>query len=362
MLVQPVIHGPIDPQLESALFLAPIEIRHVIYTYLIGGVHLFFRHGKIHISACLDPDPSGDLDGFERQTTGGWRTDTIWRRRLGSPWGPHWKCEEAASGTVKDVSNECGTLVAILSACKRMHAEVTEFMAGVVVFNVTDLDTLGCLLERASASSIRPCSTSDFLTPIPQRIRKLDITLRLPLHLLKALEYVGINPRSKSPLARLSRVRAWLQVWPAMARLKGLGSLRIWLDHDDRSSWSIVNERDIVSHLTPLTTIPDLNVVVSLPKLHPRLEKADRHFAEDTPASAFKITRRLRQRYHPGEDSEGHTCVIYSPDFPTLGGYPGFEDAPLEELEKIERDLIKRGIDIDDFYAWGQDGAWQCMG
>ena len=225
------------------------------------------------------------------------------------------------------------------------------------VFNVTDLDTLGCLLQRVGTSFSEISSASDYLTSVLPCIRRLDITLRLPLPICKALENPEADSSSGSPPAGAStagwasQLAAWLRLCPAIAQLKELQRLQIWLDHDDPSSWSVVNERAILSPLTPLTNIPHLNFSINLPKLHPGLERLDRHFGEDSPAPTFKIQRRLRQSYHGKETSEGHFRVSYEADFPLLLGCPDFEDTPLAEIEVMERSLWKRGVDVNELLS-----------
>lgn len=223
--------------------------------------------------------------------------------------------------------------------------DVLDFMADVGVFNVTDLDTLGCLLQRAH-------SPSDYLTSVFPCIRRLDITLRFPLPIFETLETPEAISSVGSPPANAST--AWLRLLPAIAQLKKLQTLHIWLDHEDPSSWSVVNERAILSPLTQLTRIP--NFSITLPKLHPGLESADRHFGEDSPAPPFKIQRRLRQSYHSNETCKGNFCVRREADFPLLLGCPGFEDTPLAELEVIERSWWKGGFDVkkflDEYDGW----------
>ena len=71
MLTHPVTRAFIDPQLESRLFLTPIEIRYAIYVHLIPNrVYVFFRQGKIHMSLCVEPSLAGDHNGSDRKTTG----------------------------------------------------------------------------------------------------------------------------------------------------------------------------------------------------------------------------------------------------------------------------------------------------
>ena len=236
-------------------------------------------------------------------------------------------------------------------------------MAGMAVFNVTDLDTLGCLLQGVDTSSSRTSSASSFLTSVLPYIRKLNITLRLPLRICKALENPVADSNPRSPPAGgstadwASQLTAWLQLCPTIAQLKELRRLRIWLDHNNQSSWSIVNERAILSPLMPLTSIPNLNISINLPKLHPYLERPDRHFGEDSPAPIFKIHRRLRQRYHGEEGSKGRFRVTYEADFPLLLDCPGFEDTPQAEIEELERSLWKKGVNVEKELS---DGVWVC--
>ena len=245
----------------------------------------------------------------------------------------------------------------LISLTTLRFVDVVDFMANMAVFNVTDLNTLGCLLQRAGTSFSETSSVSNYLTSVLPCIRRLDITLRLPLPICKALEYPEANSSPGSPPASAltaswaSQLTAWLHLCPAIAQLKELQRLQIWLDHDDPLSWSIINERAILSPLAPLTNIPHFNFSINLPKLHPGLERLDRHFGEDSPAPTFKIQRRLRQSYHSKETSECHFRVSYEADFPLLLGCPSFENTPLAEIEVMERSLWKRGVNVEELLS-----------
>lgn len=89
-----------NPQNDSPFFRLPLEIRRIIYSCLDEptGMHIT-RDSQVGfmISPCLDPEIWGELSGKERQPrvpNGGVMTNTVWRDRVASTWGPHWRCEE----------------------------------------------------------------------------------------------------------------------------------------------------------------------------------------------------------------------------------------------------------------------------
>jgi len=185
-----------------------------------------------------------------------------------------------------------------------MYIDVVDFTADMAVFNVTDLDTLNRLLQRAGTSSSGISSSFSFLTSVLPYIRKLNITLRSP-------------PAGALTASWASQLTIWLRLCPAIAQLKELRRLRIWLDHNDQSSWSIVNERAILSPLTPLTSISNLNISVNLPKLHPHLERPDRHFGEDSPAPIQDTSKAAAEVPWRGGQQGSFLCDLRS-RFPPL--------------------------------------------
>ncbi|OCK78679.1 hypothetical protein K432DRAFT_252881, partial [Lepidopterella palustris CBS 459.81] len=354
------MHASINPQLRSRLLLAPYDIRRAIYAHLIPNrVHVFLRGGKVHLSVCVASRQEDHDDGFERKSTpSGDSSDSIWARRLRSSWGPHWKCEEVASSRVDDnCTVACGIIRDIFLVCKTMYIDVAELLADIAVFNITDPNTLDRLLKSTGICSSGISLTSGFLASVFPCIKELDITLRLPLADCKALDNPAADSTPDIPLAGSStaggesQLAVWLQLCPAIAQLKSLRKLRIWLDHADISSWSVVNERAILSPLGLLASIPDLDICINLPKLHPRLESPDRHFMEGSPAPTFEIHRRLRQRYHCEEGRNGHLWVRSKIDFPVMLEICEFIDAlgnevtPMTEIEEKERAMWKRGVD-----------------
>ncbi|KAF2188487.1 hypothetical protein K469DRAFT_565729, partial [Zopfia rhizophila CBS 207.26] len=316
------------------------------------GVHTFIQDGRIRASECIEPTPDGNYDGLERRTTGDWSTDTICARRLLSSWSLHWRCEEVALRLDTCNKHEIArsTVESLILVCKRMYIEVLRFTTDTRQFIFTDLGTLARIFQDAYPSC--NIGTSSFpLSSFPW-IRELNITLRLPLPAYETFERTRANPSCPDPTADASttaletQAATWTQLSSSIARLKRIQSLHICLDHDDQSSWSVVNERATLSHLSLLSEVPDLAVTVTLPKLHPRFESTERHFTADSSPPWFELHRKLRQRYH-GETRRGCLRVTYKADFPVLLGVPELAEKLFDKLERVERDLWRNGFNVE---------------
>jgi hypothetical protein len=114
-----------DPQLQSKFFAAPIEIRYAIYTNLIPNrVHLSLRETSFRLSPCVQRNNDGDPDCLSRESydaipvTGPRTKDPLYPRRLWSPWGEHWRCEE----NIQEGREKHGDIIAtvLLLVCKQM--------------------------------------------------------------------------------------------------------------------------------------------------------------------------------------------------------------------------------------------------
>jgi len=206
-------------------------------------------------------------------------------------------------------------------------------------WNVTDLDTLDGLLNGASISC--------FGFEVAQ-VRRLDITLRLPRAVFDAVEEQFVA--SKDALLCMgdtaaTQARQWLHLCLLLPRLGKLSKLRIWLDHDGQAYWAHINERAFVSPVVASVEKANVEIIVYLPILNPRLEVPSRHILDAEPS--FTIIRRRRQKHHGYVNTRGRLFVVEKGDFPLLevGGYP-FEDMGKEELEALERELWKQGLDV----------------
>ncbi|KAF2108846.1 hypothetical protein BDV96DRAFT_636546 [Lophiotrema nucula] len=138
----------------------------------------------------------------------------------------------------------------------------------------------------------------------------------------------------------------WTQLGSTLGNLEELRVLRVWLDHDKSCTWTVVNERAILAPLTQFSSTTNINISLSLPKLHPRFERDDYHFIS-TDQTPFNLHRRVRQRFHVLEDLRGDLQVLFKPDFPEF--YTLVKDVmPSEEAEELERDGWRRGLDIGE--------------
>jgi hypothetical protein len=157
----------------------------------------------------------------------------------------------------------------------------------------------------------------------------------------------------------------WEHLWPAIFQLEQLQTLCVWLDHDDKSSWSVVKERLAVQHIITAHEayvqtrygdgkLPHIDTILNLPKLHPCIAKPATHFVyEDLPPS-LTIERRYRQRWHSQKSVLGYWDVQHQPDFPILYEVLQLGDLEdrvmtLQEIEEEEKEMWDRGDDVDDF-------------
>ncbi|KFY70986.1 hypothetical protein V499_08799 [Pseudogymnoascus sp. VKM F-103] len=366
----------------------PVEIRQAIYAQIFHGqTHAFLWQGRIQLSACLQPNLGDDRhDGRERVTTTHWRRDDPgWARRLRSTWGVHWECEEAAYRERTDL-REHRRYHTFLDAC--------NVVVKTTAINVTDIDTLEMLLLKPNeliSDSNCAWNLRDYISP---RIRKLNIAFRLPLAFYEVLQkdededlVLVVGPHTRAVSVGCA---AWERLWPAICQLPQLRSLHIWLDHDDRPSWSFVNERvamrPMIAALLARTqahseeeTMPHMDVALNLPKLHPHYAKPDTHYFQESSSSLFTIERRIRQRWHCQEGPIGNLKVEHKADFPVLHELPDFiieqdrcsrrvdgvtvqeeditleeEKMTLEEVERLETQLWENGAEnVYEFMSSG---------
>lgn len=122
--------------------------------------------------------------------------------------------------------------------------------------------------------------------------------------------------------------------------------------------------------LSPLvSSMKEVNIVVHLPLLNPKMENTDRHYLESEVAPQTTIARRIRQRQHGCVNGHGHLFVNEKLDFPILkvGEFGefldegrGLKDLGVEELQAMERKMWKAGLDVEDEFLSG--GVHHCPG
>ncbi|KAH8722874.1 hypothetical protein GQ44DRAFT_774655 [Phaeosphaeriaceae sp. PMI808] len=348
-----------NPQVECRFFAAPREIRDAIYAQLIPKrAHLVFRGHLLHLTPCVQRDNDGDPGCASRHPNDAAfstdNSDPTYLRRLRSEWGPHWRCEEdrflrntndEADADADDMS------MSPLLACKRMFGEFVVAMFDTVAIHINDIHTLSMIVLNSDPKWIR--EPGRLLAPNlvdvagVSEIKELHVTLRLPIAAYNELTTNNEGYSSSSFLVP-SFLSTWSQLPLAIERLRSLQRLRIWLDHDEPCSWSIVNERAILNPLVSLNR-NGFDVSINLPKLHPRWETPNRHFTDDSAPFLLPIHRRYRQRYHSILLSDGSLYQQHSPDFPET--YEAIEDfevwgfATKLEAEELEKRNWKLGHD-----------------
>lgn len=370
-------------QRESKLLSAPAEIRRAIYANIIPSqIHAFLSQGRIQLSVCLQPNLGDDChDGREREIRGEESSQAKWARRLRSSWGPHWECEQVALAENIDLHEHCRNhIYNLLFVCKKMFLDVCDFVSENKVTNVTDLDTLQVLLQKTDELDNGlnyPWSLWESIFP---GIQKLNVTLRLPLAFYRALEEdeVLVSEAGHDLSAGSATYATWAGLWSAICQLQRLRSLHIWLDHDDKSSWSVVKERlalhrviaILAAHMQARSgeeNLMHMDITFNLPKLHPRIARPDTHFVQESAPPPFIIERRIRQRNFCEEGPGGNLSVIYNPDFPIMCDLPDFLDLDINgepnmngeprmtllEVEEFERKLWEEGTDVEQLLLGG---------
>jgi hypothetical protein len=202
--------------------------------------------------------------------------------------------------------------------------------------HVTDLEVLSTIVSNPKSDSLASngdrIATSILLECLVPNIKDLTVSLRLPLRDYEVLQTdAGVVPRST----------IWSQFPGAIKRMSKLRRLHIWLDHDEPTTWSQVNERAIFSSLQSLADIPNLTTSITLPKLHPQHENAEKHFMVGTSPLGMAIHRRYRQRYHSTDGMH----VLYEPDFPILHEIADYWGISMAETEELERGEYSMGHD-----------------
>jgi hypothetical protein len=236
-------------------------------------------------------------------------------------------------------------------------------VARIGTLHITDLDTMRSLQD--SSPEKNPFS----LVPLFTGVSRLNITHRLPLPFCRALEE---SYCSQNTDLRLSKdIQAWGNLGTTLSQLKSLRNLRIWIDYDGPEPWSVVHERALLSCLTPLYTDEELNITISLPKLHPKYENEERHFTKGTHIP-FHIIRRLRQSTHTYTYETGGIGITERSDFPFLlvleeleaemagkreeWGFsaPEYPSKSMAEIEEEERQQWRNGRDVEAETAWAR--------
>jgi hypothetical protein len=240
--------------------------------------------------------------------------------------------------------------------------EAIDLLSGTVM-NITDLGTLDHVGEQLAAISPNLVHGIPFLHDVPVALRQgithLSITLRLPLEFFELVELWDEHHIIGTSEEVAQDVRNWMHLGITLSRISTLTKLRLWLDHSDTRSWSVVNERRLLSPLLAHLSNTGIQIAIILPKLHLLYQRESRHFIGEY--FGVRLHRTLRQRWYSHELSPGHIQVLHKPDFPILFGIVEIIDGTFEapelcrndgilptvdamaRVEKLERDIYEQG-------------------
>lgn len=233
-------------------------------------------------------------------------------------------------------------------------------MGKTTTFNLTDLTTMEALLQAPHDGSSIFSRSWKVLSYVGSIIQDLNVTLRLPLVCYAELEHHNSSPCDGSTVMPSAATLSWIAMWQAICDLQHLSRLHVWLDHENQSSWSLVNERLVLSdvfnileeRLKAHSQEKTFDVHFNMPKLHPRLSSPATHFSEASHLPSFKIERRFRQRYHSIEWAPQQFNEVLKADFPILWEIGEMEQEfgmTMEELEDYEKMMWDRGDDVERF-------------
>lgn len=360
-----------DYQTQSRLLTAPSEIRCAIFDLLVPKYfHLVRREGTVKLLPCVQDEKDRDTDTSNRRTNeedlfmDPRATDLPYLHRLRSSWATHWRCEEVVLGLPESRVATPGTrTLALMTTCKEMSvpqwkherawlltdflhrlSDVLQTLGHHTVIHVNELHVLEALNSGLGFPTLDAGQQfrASALAHIVPNLKELCVDLRLPLDTYSRLENYR---RSKSCDTRA--IAPWIELHTTVGCFPKLQRLRIWLDHDEPESWTIVNERAALFPLQFVGKTSEIDIQVDLPKLHPKYESPERHFTQGSePKPAFTIIRRFRQREHAVQESDGFLWPTRAPDFPLLYGMVGDEawgNCTLEEVEQRERRIWKEG-------------------
>lgn len=225
------------------------------------------------------------------------------------------------------------------------YTEALNFLSGTLVFTITDLETLERLsqmkrnIDATSLKSVSPVLHS--------RVTKLNIIMRWPLELYQSYETHATDSADLST-ELLATKKSWRRLAETIERFDSLLSLHLWFDHSAPCSWSMVDERALLSPLLTALSPTSIDICISLPKLHPVHGREHRHFVNghEHMGPRAQLHRTLRQRWHPQQNSRlGRVEVLHRPDFPF--SIDAFEDFTIDQAEQWERKMWSEGVDVE---------------
>jgi hypothetical protein len=206
--------------------------------------------------------------------------------------------------------------------------------------HVTDLHTI----DRMHAMEPTPDAWNGISPSLLLEITSLSIVLKLPLHFYESLEKLDkLEDVLEDPS---DDTRAWLRIDSTIRLFPKLRKLQVWFEHNDSCTWTVVNERVLVSPLTRLSQDKNTEMTLSLPKLHPKFAQDSRHYTDES-GTPFRLFRRLRQSWHVTVSADGTLKRDYQGDFPFFQGFEECADTTMGEVERVERSGWMIGMDME---------------
>ncbi|KAI4624372.1 hypothetical protein J4E83_004046 [Alternaria metachromatica] len=193
--------------------------------------------------------------------------------------------DDAVSKRTERVSDK-KTLVP--SAHITSRYDVYDLVARTSTVHVSDLE----FIDNWARASVAVMPSSSAFTELPvSNVIRLSITLKLPLAFFRSVErLLGNDPGSSDTESAAQQASLWQRLGSTLGRFKALKKLDLWLDHNETQYWAVVNERLTLDPLlAQLKGLCDLEVTVTLPMLHPRFEKDERHYIDENPSTNARI-------------------------------------------------------------------------
>jgi hypothetical protein len=238
--------------------------------------------------------------------------------------------------------------------------DIVDFVVELVPVHVADLKTLERVVEKKATPKVKAQERKALKSSSKRAASRSFYSLRVlgsQYSPHSALEHRVIASSDKHKWKRSgwrrtaainpTTFRSWVRSCIAISELPGIRKLHLWIDHDGCESWSVVNERAILSPLSDLSDVSGLAITVNLPKLHPKYETPQRHFTCSCPPPPFDVERRLRREKHAVLRDDGMYSVQYRAGFHILYANSEISDddteKSLEETERRERWLWENG-------------------
>ncbi|KXJ93559.1 hypothetical protein Micbo1qcDRAFT_174606 [Microdochium bolleyi] len=176
-------------------------------------------------------------------------------------------------------------------------------------------------------------------------MKRIYVILKVPTSFCSAFGTSGLLAApDREPL-----VTAWQRIDETLPRFQDLIDVHIWIDHSTPERWASFNEKEIFKRFLGFARLrKNLTATVHLPFLHPLYENSKMHLLnkEELAEGNIRIQRFVRQRQFVGQVGD-RPHVREVEDFPHLVEHSKhWRFSTLEDLLEAERDLFRRGVDV----------------